>query len=78
MGTSLKIRQKAIPWKRVNDNVVGPYKVENLKGQRTLESISKIDPARKWLDPSSFWEQGIAIRKTRKVWLLLVYQVPTT
>ena len=54
MGTSLKIRQKAIPWKRVNDNVVGPYKVENLKGQRTLVSISKIDPARKWLDPSSF------------------------
>ena len=24
MGTSLEIRQKAIPWKRVNDDVVAP------------------------------------------------------
>jgi Integrase zinc binding domain len=46
-----KAAEEAIPpWKRVNVDVVGPYKVATPKGDKTLIAMTMIDPARGWFE----------------------------
>ena len=45
-----KEAEDAIPWKRVNVDVVGPYTVETPKGKRTLIAMTMIDPATGWFE----------------------------
>jgi transposase InsO family protein len=45
-----KEAEEAIPWKRVNVDVVGPYTVETPKGKRTLLAMTMIDPATGWFE----------------------------
>jgi hypothetical protein len=45
-----KAAEEAIPWKRVNVDVVGPYKVATPKGDKTLIAMTMIDPATGWFE----------------------------
>jgi transposase InsO family protein len=45
-----KEAEDAIPWKRVNVDVVGPYTVDTPKGKRTLIAMTMIDPATGWFE----------------------------
>ena len=45
-----KEAEEAIPWKRVNVDVVGPYTVKTPKGKRTLIAMTMIDPATGWFE----------------------------
>jgi hypothetical protein len=45
-----KDAEEAIPWKRVNVDVVGPYKVTTPKGTRSLIAMTMIDPATGWFE----------------------------
>ena len=45
-----KEAEEAIPWKRVNVDVVGPYTVETQKGKRSLLAMTMIDPATGWFE----------------------------
>ena len=56
MGTSLEIRQKAIPWKRVNDDVVAPTSGKPKRAQNPH-----------WLEPFFHGEKGTANQKPEKV-----------
>jgi hypothetical protein len=45
-----KKAEEAIPWKRVNVDVIGPYTVETQKGKKTLIAMTMIDPATGWFE----------------------------
>ena len=45
-----KEAEEAIPWKRVNVDVVGPYVVDTPKGKKTLLAMTMIDPATGWFE----------------------------
>jgi hypothetical protein len=45
-----KEAEEAIPWKRVNVDVVGPYMVDTPKGKKTLLAMTMIDPATGWFE----------------------------
>ena len=53
-----KQAEDAIPWKRVNVDVVGPYTVETPKGTRTLTAMTMIDPATGWFEIAPFEENN--------------------
>ena len=45
-----KEAEDAIPWKRVNIDVIGPYTTKTPKGERTLYALTMIDPATGWFE----------------------------
>jgi len=45
-----KEAEDAIPWKRVNVDMIGPYKAKTPKGIRTLYALTMIDPATGWFE----------------------------
>ena len=51
-----KEAEEAIPWKRVNVDVIGPYTVETQKGKRTLVAMTMIDPATGWFKVAALEE----------------------
>jgi hypothetical protein len=45
-----KQAEDAIPWKRVDLDMIGPYKVKAANGNFTLRALTMIDPATGWLE----------------------------
>jgi hypothetical protein len=45
-----KEAEEAIPWKRVNVDVIGPYKAKTPTGVQTLYAMTMIDPATGWFE----------------------------
>ena len=45
-----KEAELAVPWNRVNVDMIGPYKVKTLLGTHKLWAITMIDPATGWFE----------------------------
>jgi transposase InsO family protein len=45
-----KTAEDAIPWKRVNLDMIGPYEVKAANGNFTLRALTMIDPATGWFE----------------------------
>ena len=51
-----KEAEEAIPWKRVNVDVIGPYKAKTPAGVRTLYAMTMIDPATGWFEVAAAFD----------------------
>jgi transposase InsO family protein len=45
-----KLAEDAIPWKRVDLDMIGPYEVKAANGEFTLRALTMIDPATGWFE----------------------------